>query len=120
MEEEFDALWKNAYPLPDAIISEIKRVAERVEIRFEDIKPAELPAAALAESPIYRGGEQLESWQRAFVTLFVKHREIYGKARMLLADEVGVGKTLSLAASALVSALLDARTKRFTPSSPAA
>ena len=107
VEEEFDALWKNAYPLPDAIISEIKRVAERVEIRFEDIKPAELPAAALAESPIYRGGEQLESWQRAFVTLFLKHREIYGKARMLLADEVGVGKTLSLAASALVSALLD-------------
>ena len=107
VEEEFEALWKNAYPLPDAIISEIKRVAERVEIRFEDIKPAELPAAALAESPIYRGGEQLESWQRAFVTLFLKHREIYGKARMLLADEVGVGKTLSLAASALVSALLD-------------
>jgi len=107
VEEEFEALWKNAYPLPDAIISEIKRVAERVEIRFEDIKPAELPAAALAESPIYRGGEQLESWQRAFVTFFLKHREIYGKARMLLADEVGVGKTLSLAASALVSALLD-------------
>ena len=107
VEEEFDALWKNAYPLPDAIISEIKRVAERVEVHFADVKPAELPAAALAESPIYRGGEQLESWQRAFVTLFLKHRETYGKARMLLADEVGVGKTLSLAASALVSALLD-------------
>ena len=39
--------------------------------------------------------------------MFLKHRETYGKARLLLADEVGVGKTLSLAASAMVSALLD-------------
>ena len=45
-------------------------------------------------------------WQRAFVSLFLEHREIYGGARLLLADEVGVGKTLSLAGSALVSALL--------------
>ncbi len=107
VEEEFAALWKDSYPLPDAIISEIKRIADRTEIHFPDVKPSELPGAALAESPIYRGGEQLEPWQRAFVTLFLKHRETYGKARMLLADEVGVGKTLSLAASALVSALLD-------------
>ena len=107
VEEEFDALWPDAYPLPDAIIEEVKRIAGRVEIRFPAITPAELPAAALAESPIYRGGEQLEPWQRSFVTLFLRHRETYGKARLLLADEVGVGKTLSLAASAMMSALLD-------------
>lgn len=107
VEEEFDALWKDAYPLPDAIVEEIKRVADRVEIRFEEAKPAELPSAALAESPIYRGGEQLQPWQRSFVTMFLQHRETYGKVRLLLADEVGVGKTLSLAASAMISALLD-------------
>ena len=107
VEEEFDALWTDAYPLPDAIIEEIKRVADRVEIRFEDAKAEELPAAALAESPIYRGGEQLQPWQRSFVTMFLQHRETYGRARLLLADEVGVGKTLSLAASAMISALLD-------------
>ena len=107
VEEEFDALWKDAYPLPDAIIEEVKRVADRVEIRFEDTKPAELPGAALAESPIYRGGEQLQPWQRSFVTMFLQHRETYGKVRLLLADEVGVGKTLSLAAGAMMSALLD-------------
>lgn len=106
VEEEFDALWKDSFPLPDAIVEEIKRVADRVEIRFEEAKPEELPAAALAESPIYRGGEQLQPWQRSFVTMFLQHREVYGKARLLLADEVGVGKTLSLAASAMVSALL--------------
>lgn len=107
VEEEFDALWQDGYPLPDAIVQEIDRIAKRVEIKFEEASPEELPAAALAESPIYRGGEQLQPWQRTFVTHFLKHREMYGKARLLLADEVGVGKTLSLAASGMMSALLD-------------
>lgn len=107
VEEEFEALWKDSFPLPDAIVKEIKRVADRVEVHFGDLAPDELPGAALAETPIYRGGEQLQPWQRAFVTIFLKQREIYGKARLLLADEVGVGKTLSLGASAMLSALLD-------------
>ncbi len=106
VEEEFDALWRDACPLPDAIIEQIKRISDRIEIRFNETKLAELPAAVLAESPIYRGGEQLEPWQRSFVTMFLDHRETYGKVRLLLADEVGVGKTLSLAASAMISALL--------------
>jgi len=107
VEEEFAALWEDAFALPDAIVEEIRRVADRVEIRFEETMPGELPGAALAESPIYRGGEQLQPWQRSFVTMFLQHRETYGKVRLLLADEVGVGKTLSLAASAMLSALLD-------------
>jgi hypothetical protein len=107
VEEEFDALWKDSYPLPDAIIEEIKRVSERVEIRFQDASLGDLPGATFAESPIYRGGEQLQPWQRSFVTMFLQHRETYGMVRLLLADEVGLGKTLSLAASAMLSALLD-------------
>lgn len=107
VEQEFDAIWQDSYPLPDAIIEEIQRVANRVEIRFDETQTSDLPAAALAESPIYRGGEQLQPWQRSFVTMFLQHRETYGKARLLLADEVGVGKTLSLAASAMISALLE-------------
>jgi hypothetical protein len=107
VEEEFEALWQEAFPLPEVIIEEIKRIADRVEMRFEEVAPDELPAAALAESPIYRGGEQLQPWQRAFVAMFLKHRETYGKTRLLLADEVGLGKTLSLAASAMLAVLLD-------------
>lgn len=107
VEEEFNALWKDSFPFPEAIVEEIERVANRIEVHFPDVTPDELPAAALVESPIYRGGEQLEPWQRAFVTIFLKHRETYGKARLLLADEVGVGKTLSMATSAMVAALLD-------------
>ena len=107
VESEFWALWEDGVPLPDAILAEINRVAHRREITVEVLKPMEIPAAAMAEAPIYRGGEQLQPWQRSFVTMFLEHREIYGKARLLLADEVGVGKTLSMATSALVSALLD-------------
>jgi len=106
VEEEFAALWDAAYPLPDAIVEEIGRIARRVEVRVGEVAPGELPAAALAEAPIYRGGDQLQPWQRAFATIFLEHRETYGKARLLLADEVGLGKTLSLATCALVSALL--------------
>jgi hypothetical protein len=39
--------------LPDAIVEEIRRVADRVEVRFEETIPSELPGAVLAESPIY-------------------------------------------------------------------
>ncbi|PDZ44410.1 phospholipase D-like domain-containing anti-phage protein [Bacillus wiedmannii] len=107
VEKEFWALWNEGVPLPEAILSEINRVANRREVTVEVLKPNEVPAAAMAEAPIYRAGEQLQPWQRSFVTMFLEHREIYGKARLLLADEVGVGKTLSMATSALVSALLE-------------
>lgn len=105
--EEFEALWSQGFPLPDAIVDEVGRIANRVEVRFDEVASEELPEASLAEAPIYRGGEQLQPWQRAFVVDFLRHREAYGKARLLLADEVGLGKTLSLAASAMLSALMD-------------
>lgn len=106
VDEEFEALWADSYPLPEAIIEEVERVAKRHEVRFEELSPQEVAAASMVESPLYRAGEMLQPWQRAFVSIFLQHRETYGKARLLLADEVGVGKTLSMAGSALVSALL--------------
>lgn len=107
VEDEFAALWKHAIPLPQAIVTELKRRADRAEISVTGAAPGKVPAAVFVESPLYRGGEQLQPWQRAFVTLFVQHRQRYGKARLLLADEVGLGKTLSMAAAAVVSALLE-------------
>jgi superfamily II DNA or RNA helicase/DNA-binding Lrp family transcriptional regulator len=105
VEQEFEALWADAFDLPDAIVEEIRRIADRIEIRFEEAGE-DLPAASLAETPIYRNGEQLQPWQRSFVTTFLEHRETYGGVRLLLADEVGLGKTLSLATSAMIGALL--------------
>jgi phosphatidylserine/phosphatidylglycerophosphate/cardiolipin synthase-like enzyme len=89
VEKEFWALWEQGVPLPEAILAEIHRVAVRREVTVEVLKPIDMPAAAMAEAPIYRVGEQLQPWQRSFVTMFLAHREIYGKARLLLADEVG-------------------------------
>ncbi len=106
VEEEFEALWAEGKELPDAIIEEIGRIAGRTEVTFDSLPDVEIPAAALVESPIYRGGEQLQPWQRAFVAMFLEHREVYGRARFLLADEVGLGKTLSLATAAMVGALI--------------
>ncbi|WP_294541037.1 phospholipase D-like domain-containing anti-phage protein [uncultured Rhodoblastus sp.] len=106
VEDEFEHLWAIGKPLPDAIIEEIGRSARRVEVQLEELEAQDVAPAALVESNLYRGGEQLMSWQRAFVGLFLHHRAVYGKVRLLLADEVGVGKTLSLAGSALVSSLL--------------
>ena len=106
VEAEFQHLWQRGVPLPDAIVEEIGRSARKRQVEVAELPPEEVGPAALVEAPIYRQGEELKSWQRAFVGIFLAHRETYGKARLLLADEVGVGKTLSLAASALVACLL--------------
>lgn len=108
VQAEFDELWALGKPLPDAIIREVGRLAKRQEVEIVDFHddPNAVAPAALAETPIYREGESLQPWQRSFVSQFLNHRETYQKVRVLLADEVGVGKTLSLAASALVSVLL--------------
>ena len=109
---EFDFLWKKSLPLPDAVITEIARCAERIEIRMPDCPPwdekgdTDLPRAALAEAPLVRAGDGLQPWQKAFISEFLRQREIHGKARLLLADEVGVGKTLSMATAALLTVLL--------------
>jgi hypothetical protein len=63
--------------------------------------------AILAERPIYKGGQILRSWQKRFVQTCVEDHQLNGKARYLIADDVGLGKTLSMAAAALVLSLLD-------------
>ena len=93
-------------PLPDAIVEEVGRLSRKVEVELENLTPADVAAAALVEAPIYRKGEELKPWQRAFVGMFLEHRDSYGAARFVLADEVGVGKTLSLATAAMVGCLV--------------
>jgi hypothetical protein len=53
--------------------------------------------AALIESPLYREGLALQPWQQGFVTECLRHHQMHKVVRLLLADEVGLGKTLSLA-----------------------
>jgi len=106
--EEFEYLWKIGRPLSEAVVEEIGRCARKVQVSLSDLEndPVGVGKSALVESPIYRRGEQLMPWQKAFVSIFAEHRKLYGQARLLLADEVGVGKTLSMAAAGTISALL--------------
>ncbi len=106
VEAEFRYLWDRSVPLPDAIVEEVGRLSRKVEVELETLEPADIAAAALVEAPLYRKGEELKPWQRAFVGMFLEHRESYGAARFVLADEVGVGKTLSLATAAMVASLM--------------
>ena len=107
IEEEFDFLWNAAKPLPQAVIREVHRRGYRREIEFVEIDDDEnLAPAALIESPLYRVGQQLQPWQQGFLTECLRHQRLYGTVRLLLADEVGLGKTLSLATAALTLCLL--------------
>ena len=110
VEEEFEYLWNAAKPLPQAVIREVRRRGHRHEVEFTEIDDDErLAPAALIESPLYREGQQLQPWQQGFLTECLHHQQLYGKVRLLLADEVGLGKTLSLATAALTLCLLSAK-----------
>ena len=106
--DEFEWLWKKGVPLSQAVIDEIGRTAEKVEVAVEEIQadPVGLAKSVTVESPMVRRGEGLAPWQKAFVSIFVEHDQKYGAARLLLADEVGVGKTLSMAATGALSTLM--------------
>lgn len=107
IEEEFDYIWNAAKPLPQAVIREVRRRGYRREVVFDEIEDDEnLAPAALIESPLYREGQQLQPWQQGFLTEVLRHYRLYGVVRLLLADEVGLGKTLSLATAALTLCLL--------------
>jgi superfamily II DNA or RNA helicase len=112
IEDEFNFLWRAAKELPRAIIREVKRRGYRREVDFDDISdPDEIAPAALIESPLYREGFSLQPWQRGFVTECLRHHENHGIVRLLLADEVGLGKTLSMGTAALVLCLLQDQKK---------
>jgi hypothetical protein len=109
--EEFDHFWRQGVDLPDAVVKHVAAMATRIEYRsIEEARDAEggvPPDAILAERPIYKGGQILRPWQKRFVQSCVEDRRLHGKGRYLLADDVGLGKTLSMAAAALVLSLLD-------------
>lgn len=110
IEAEFEYLWSAAKPLPMAVIREVRRRGYRREILFDEIdEDDDLAPAALAESPLYREGLTLQPWQQGFVSECLRHFRNHGIVRLLLADEVGLGKTLSLGTAALALCLLGDR-----------
>lgn len=116
IEAEFEFLWNVAKPLPDAVCREITRRSHRHEVSIEEVaEPGQIAPAALIESPLYREGFSLQPWQQGFVTECLKHYQEYGVVRLLLADEVGLGKTLSMGTAALALSLLAEQKGRSKP-----
>ncbi len=112
IEEEFEFLWRVAKELPRAVIREVHRRGYRREVMFDEIEdPEDLAPAALIESPLYREGFSLQPWQQGFLTECLRHYSSHGFVRLLLADEVGLGKTLSLGTAALALCLLQDQAK---------
>jgi hypothetical protein len=117
IEEEFDFLWNAARPLPEAVIREVRRRGYRREVVFDEIDDDEdLAPAALVESPLYREGLSLQPWQQGFITECLRHYHNHTIVRLLLADEVGLGKTLSLGTAALALCLLGDKEHTFAGS----
>ena len=108
VQEEFDFFWNSPYaiPLTEFIITDIKRISERDIITSVDFwKNNPDPASIVIESPVYRQEVGLWEHQKYFVSLaFNEHKKPHG-ARLVLADMVGLGKTIQLALSAQLMAL---------------
>ncbi|MDA2911235.1 phospholipase D-like domain-containing protein [Nitrospiraceae bacterium AH_259_D15_M11_P09] len=116
VQEEFDSLWTHhaAVPLAEFIIEDIERLSRRALVTSvmdwnEEAKAkAEDPkaAAVFVEAPVYRKQAGLWEHQKFFVKLaFDAHLHNPGGARFVLADQVGLGKTVQLAMSAELMAL---------------
>ena len=115
VQEEFDALWQSPHHvrLLDFVIEDINRLAHRkvlyklpewLDKQEQDIPPD--PAPALVETPVFRRENGLWEHQKYFIRLaYEAHHGPYQQARFILADQVGLGKTLQLAITALLIAL---------------
>lgn len=107
VQEEFDALWNDpmSIPLPEFVINDINRISQRQVLRSIDdwVKDPDAPPTVI-ETPIYRQEYGLWEHQKYFVHLAFKEH-LKHNARFILADQVGLGKTIQLALSAQLMAL---------------
>jgi len=113
VQAEFNSLWNQplAIALADFVIEDIGRISQRTVIpsieawrELED--PIAQAGATMIETPVYRQEYGLWEHQKYFVNLaFQAHQKPHG-ARYILADIVGLGKTIQLACSAMLMALI--------------
>jgi superfamily II DNA or RNA helicase len=106
VQHEFDSLWNHhhAVPLSDFVIADIKRIAERKIITTAQWQENPTPEQAIVETPVYRKELGLWPHQKFFVQrAFQDHQN--GGARYVLADQVGLGKTVQLALAGMLMAM---------------
>ncbi len=109
VQDEFDYFWdhKCAVPLSDFVIEDIRRIANRHPITLKSWRENQEAdvASVAAEEPVYRNEYGLWAHQKYFVMRAFEEHKTKGGARLVLADMVGLGKTLQLAMSAKLMAL---------------
>lgn len=109
VQEEFNFFWnnRNAVPLSDFVVSDIYRLSKRTSISLKDWREGDNSSAesVAVEEPIFRNEFGLWAHQKYFVARAFEEHKQKGGARLLLADMVGLGKTLQLAMSAKLMAL---------------
>ncbi|MBI3395961.1 MAG: DEAD/DEAH box helicase family protein, partial [Spirochaetia bacterium] len=107
VQEEFDTLWNDAsaFDLTRNIIEDILRSAKRRIFRLDEWRANPEPAAPVIEGPVYNKDQGLWDHQKYFVQRAFEEHLKYGGARLILADQVGLGKTIQLALAAMLMAL---------------
>lgn len=111
VQAEFDALLQNTQikKLNEALSELVEKALDTVKVPISKWNPDEAPAAAFAESPIERIGTGLMPHQKDFVGQVIRDAATFGGAQFLLADEVGLGKTVQLGMAAALLALREKR-----------
>lgn len=112
VQQEFDALWNDPRAMGLSvcpfIVQDIQRILRRRVVAPEEWQrtadPAAAAAAAAVETPVYRREQGLWPHQKYFARLALERHRL-GGARLVLADQVGLGKTVQLAMAALLMAL---------------
>ncbi len=114
VQEEFDALWNDPRAMDLSvcpfITQDVQRIIARRVIEPNELQgitdPTAVAAAAAVETPVYRREQGLWPHQKYFARLALERHRL-GGARLVLADQVGLGKTIQLAMAALLMALDD-------------
>ncbi len=111
VQAEFDALLTHTdtRPLNEALVEMVEKTLGTVKVPISKWVPDEAPAAAFAESPIERIGTGLMPHQKDFVGQVIRDASTFGGAQFVLADEVGLGKTVQLGMAAALLALRERR-----------
>jgi hypothetical protein len=114
VQEEFDALWSDPRAMDLSvcpfILQDVQRIINRRVVDptawLATVDPTTAAAAAAVETPVYRREQGLWPHQKYFARLALERHRL-GGARLVLADQVGLGKTVQLAMAALLMALED-------------
>jgi len=114
VQREFDALWNDPRAMDLSvcpfIAQDVQRIASRRVVDAIDWHATEdaatAAAAAAVETPVYRREQGLWPHQKYFARLALERHRL-GGARLVLADQVGLGKTVQLGMAALLMAMDD-------------